>query len=48
MSQRELRSPGPAIPIWLRALGAIALAAIGAAGAYAVAIGIANFARIGV
>jgi len=36
------------VPIWLRALGVIALAAIGGAMAYAVAIGIANFSRIGV
>jgi hypothetical protein len=41
MSQRE-------VPIWLRALGAVALAAIGAGAAYAVAIAATNFARIGV
>jgi hypothetical protein len=41
--------PAPrTIPGWLRALGVIALAAIGAAAAYAVAIAAANFSRIGV
>ena len=40
-----MRSP---LPTWLLALGAVALAAIAAAAAYAVAIGAANFARIGV
>jgi hypothetical protein len=35
-------------PLWLTALGVIALAAIGASLAYAVAIGVANFSRIGV
>ena len=40
-------TPRP-IPVWLRAIGVIALAAIGAAAAYAVAIGAANFGRIGV
>jgi hypothetical protein len=48
MTHREtdpLRSP---VPIWLRAAGVFALAAIGAAAVYAVAIAAANFARIGV
>ena len=45
---RELHSNPRPVPIWLRALGAVALAAIGAALAYAVAISAANFARIGV
>lgn len=36
------------VPIWLRALGVVAVAAIAAAMAYAAAIGILNFARIGV
>jgi hypothetical protein len=36
------------VPVWLRAGGALALVAIGAAMAYAVAIGIANYGRIGV
>jgi hypothetical protein len=48
MSQRTLDSIARPIPAWLRAIGAIALAAIGAAAAYAVAIGATNFARIGV
>jgi hypothetical protein len=39
---------GPVVPVWLRALGGLALAAIGGAMLYAVAIGIANFSRIGV
>lgn len=43
MSQRT-----PAAPIWLRALGALALTALGGAMLYAVAIGAANFSRIGV
>jgi hypothetical protein len=38
----------PVVPIWLRAIGVLALAAIGGAMGYAVAIGIANFSRIGV
>lgn len=48
MSQREPDSIRPPIPSWLRALAAVALAAIGAAAAYAISIGIVNFARIGV
>ena len=48
MSQRAPDPLPRAIPTWLRALGAVALAAIGAAAAYAVAIGAANFSRIGV
>jgi hypothetical protein len=48
MSQRASGSLPRPIPIWLRALGVVALAAIGAAAAYAVAIGAANFSRIGV
>ena len=48
VSQREPDSrPSPAAN-WLRALGAVALAAIGAAAAYAVAIAVINFAHIGV
>lgn len=35
-------------PFWLRALGGLALVAIGASLAYAVAIGLENFSRIGV
>ncbi len=35
-------------PWWLRALGALALGAIGGSLLFAVAIGIANFSRIGV
>ncbi len=35
-------------PIWLRALGALALVAIGGSMLFALAIGIANFSRIGV
>jgi hypothetical protein len=46
--QRTVDSIPRPIPGWLRAIGAIALAAIGAAATYAVAIGAANFARIGV
>jgi hypothetical protein len=48
MSQRQpdsLRSP---IPRWLCALGVLAIAAMAAGAAYAVAIGAANFSRIGV
>ena len=48
MSQSETRSIRAPIPAWLRALGAVGLSAIGAAVAYAVAIGIINFPRIGV
>jgi hypothetical protein len=48
MSQRASDSLPRTIPSWLRALGAVALAAIGAAAAYAVAIAAANFSRIGV
>jgi hypothetical protein len=35
-------------PVWLRALGVLALVAIGGALLYALAIGATNFARIGV
>lgn len=35
-------------PLWLRALGALALGAIGGSMLYAISIGIANFSRIGV
>jgi hypothetical protein len=48
MAQRQpdsLRSP---IPRWLRVLGALAIAAMAAGAVYAVAIGAANFGRIGV
>ena len=38
----------PAVPIWLRALGALALTALGGAMLYAIAIGVLNFSRIGV
>ena len=48
MSQREPVSVQRPVPIWLRALGVISLAAIGAAAAYAIAIGASNFAHIGV
>lgn len=48
MSQRASDSILRPIPGWLRALGIVALAAIGAAAAYAVAIGVTNFSRIGV
>jgi hypothetical protein len=48
MSQRALDSIPRPIPGWLRAIGVAAIAAIGAAAAYALAIGAANFARIGV
>jgi hypothetical protein len=48
MSQRAPDSLPTTIPIWLRALGIVALTAIGAAAAYAVAIGVTNFSRIGV
>jgi hypothetical protein len=36
------------VPVWLRALGGVALAAIAAGMLYAVAIAVANFSRIGV
>lgn len=48
MSQRTSDSLPRSIPGWLLALGAVAIAAIGAAAAYAVVIAAANFARIGV
>lgn len=38
---------GPA-PLWLRALGALALVAIGGSLAFAVTIAVLNFSRIGV
>ena len=44
----ERTGQGSAPPGWLRALGAVAIAAHGGALLYAVAIGIANFHRIGV
>jgi hypothetical protein len=37
-----------AVPIWLRAFGALALTALGGAMLYAIAIGIVNYSRIGV
>ena len=40
--------PEPGIPGWLWAIGALALAAIAGSMLFAVAIGIANFGRIGV
>lgn len=43
MARRESGTPG-----WLWAIGGVALAAIGASMLFAVAIGIANFGRIGV
>jgi hypothetical protein len=48
MSATEARAGSRPVPVWLRAGGTLALVAIGAAMAYAVAIGIANFSRIGV
>lgn len=48
MSQRKPGSIATPVPSWLRALGAVALAAIGIAATYAVAIAATNFARIGV
>ena len=46
----QTRDPGvrPKVPVWLRALGGVALAAIGGGMLYAVAIAVANFSRIGV
>ena len=46
----QTRDPGGPthVPLWLRALGGVALAAIGAGMLYAVAIAFANFSRIGV
>ena len=46
----QTRDPGgrPKVPLWLRALGGVALAAIGGGMLYAVAIAVANFSRIGV
>jgi hypothetical protein len=38
----------PPSPVWLRALGVLALAAIAGSLVFALAIGVANFARIGV
>jgi hypothetical protein len=38
----------PDVPLWLRALGALAVTAIGASMLYAIAIGVVNFSRIGV
>jgi hypothetical protein len=48
MSRQTIDAVSRPIPAWLRAIGAIALAAIGAAAIYAMAIGAANFERIGV
>lgn len=42
------RPTDPATPAWLWALGVVAVAAIGASMAFALAIGLANFSRIGV
>jgi hypothetical protein len=36
------------VPLWLRALGGVAVAAIGGGMLYAIAIGLANISRIGV
>jgi hypothetical protein len=41
-------SGAPRTPAWLTALGVFSLVALAAAAAYAVAIGVANFPRIGV
>jgi hypothetical protein len=38
----------PAVPLWLRAAGVIAIAAIGGGMLYAAAIALTNFSRIGV
>lgn len=38
----------PASPLWLRALGGLALAAIAGGMLYAIGIGVVNFSRIGV
>jgi hypothetical protein len=43
-----MQVPEPVPPLWLRGLGALALALIGAAMLYAVAIGLVNYSRIGV
>jgi hypothetical protein len=43
-----MQVPAPVSPLWLRALGGLALALLGAAMLYAVAIGLANYTRIGV
>jgi|RhiMetdeSRZDD1v2_1073273.scaffolds.fasta_scaffold210404_4 hypothetical protein len=48
MSQRSTDGIARPMPAWLLAIGVIALAAIGAAAAYAVVIGAMNLARIGV
>jgi hypothetical protein len=43
-----MQGRGTPPPAWLRALGVLALAAIVGSLGFAVAIGVANFARIGV
>lgn len=43
-----MEGPKAGAPGWLRALGALALVAIGGSMLFAVAIGIANLGRIGV
>jgi hypothetical protein len=48
MSERHGGAGAQPAPLWLRALGALVLAAMGGAMVYAVAIGIANWSRIGV
>jgi len=48
MTSGDRASSGVPVPIWLRAIGGLALAAIGGAMLYAIAIGIENFSRIGV
>lgn len=44
----QVRSPATLAPIWLRVLGGAVIALMLGALGYAVAIGIANFSRIGV
>jgi hypothetical protein len=46
----QTRDPGgpPNVPVWLRALGGVALILIAGGMLYAVAIAVANFSRIGV
>lgn len=44
----QMQAGKPIVPIWLRALGVLAVGAIGAGMLYAMVIGIANFSRISV
>lgn len=44
----QIPSPSPLAPIWLRVLGGAVIALMIGALGYAVAIGVANFSRIGV